>query len=234
MKTILSTIILFSGLLFVSPLKAQQCFGANIKEGSGAEMASYNAKGKLSGTMKFKYVKVTNSGGGVVVDIAVEHIDGKGKSQTTQTYQMRCNGNEIQIDGASLITEQQREAFKDYKMKFTSDDLVIPQKLSVGQTLKDASVKGEGGPEGQPNMFKISMDTKNRKIESQESLTVPAGTFNVFKITSDIHSVMQMGFPIKFQMQSVSYRDPNTLWDIKSETYSRGKLVGYTVLTKVF
>ncbi len=235
MKKITSTIIILVLCLAVlAPASAQQCLGVTIKEGSGAEMASYNGKGKPDGTVRYKYTKITNSGGTVVADVSVEHLDAKGKSTGVHTYQMRCNGNEILVDGSSLINEEQKKAFKDYRMKFTSTDIVIPQKLSVGQTLGDASVKAEGGPDGQPNMFRLTVDNKNRKVESEESLTVPAGHFKVYKITSDISSVIQMGFPIRFQFQSVSYRDAGTLWDIRSETYSKGKLMGYTELTRIF
>lgn len=234
MKKISFTLAIMLCLMLTFSAKAQQCFGLSLKEGSGVEMASYDGKGKSNGTIRYKYTKVTSSGESTVVEIDFEQFDNKGKSQAKNSYKMRCDGNEIQIDGASMISDQQKQAFKDYKMTFTSNDVYIPQKLSVGQSLKDASVKGTGGPDGQTNLFKLSMENINRKVVSEEQITVPAGSFKAFKVTSDLVSTMQMGFPIKFQFQTVSYRAPNVLWDIKSETYSKGKMIGYTELIKIF
>lgn len=44
-----------------------------------------------------------------------------------------------------------------------------------------------------------------------------------------------MGIGIPMSMKSVSYRASNTIFDVRSETYNKsGKLMGYTVLTKVY
>jgi len=44
-----------------------------------------------------------------------------------------------------------------------------------------------------------------------------------------------MGIPIRNSMRVVSYRADNQIFDIKSETYNKnGKLMGYTMLSKVY
>jgi hypothetical protein len=45
---------------------------------------------------------------------------------------------------------------------------------------------------------------------------------------------MVMGFPVKMEMQSVSYRAPGIVWDLKTETYRKGKLMGYSELAKIY
>jgi ACT domain-containing protein len=68
----------------------------------------------------------------------------------------------------------------------------------------------------------------------QESLTVPAGTFNVYKVTSDMTISNKTVINLSFDFQTVSYRVPEVLWDIKTETYRKDKLMGYSLLTKLF
>jgi hypothetical protein len=81
----------------------------------------------------------------------------------------------------------------------------------------------------------ITTDMKimNRIVEGKEKLSVPAGTFDVFKITSDMNVSTKTVMKIGFDFQSVSYRAKDILWDIKTETYRKGKLMGTTVLSKL-
>ena len=135
------------------------------------------------------------------------------------------------MDAAAMLGEEQRKSFQSFDMKFTSKDIVYPSNLSVGQTLPDGSLHGEGA--AGPMSVTTDMTMTNRKVVGKETLTVPAGTFDTFKITSDMNvntkTVMSMGF----DFQTVSYRADNVLWDVKTETYRKGKLIGKTLLSKV-
>jgi len=104
--------------------------------------------------------------------------------------------------------------------------------LSVGQTLKNASLKGEGA--SGPLAIVINMLISNRKVESQEKLTIPAGTFDAYKISSDMNMETKMGLGVKMDFHTISYRAPGVLWDLKSETYRKGKLMATTELTKIY
>ncbi len=79
-----------------------------------------------------------------------------------------------------------------------------------------------------------SMTMKNRKVVAQENLTVPAGTFNAYKVTSDMTINNKTIVNLSIDFQTVSYRSPSVLWDIKTETYRKDKLMGYSVLSKIF
>ena len=117
------------------------------------------------------------------------------------------------------------------EMKFTSKDIVFPAKLSVGQTLPDASLHGEGsnGP-----MMTTDMTITNRKVMSKETITVPAGTFDTYKVTSDMNVATRAIVKINFDFNTVSYRSDKVLWDVKTETYRKGKLMAITELSKIF
>lgn len=195
-------------------------------------MNNFDGKGKPTGKLVYKIAKVSKEGGNTVVSIEMESFNNKGKSELKNTYQMKCDGNVLTIDAASLINEEQMKSFRNMEMKFTYDNIEYPSKLSVGSQLKDASVKGEGKSGPMPVNF--NMTIKNRKVDSQEKLTIPAGNFDAYKISSDMDMEMVMGFPVKMNMQTISYRVPGVIWDLKTETYRKGKLMASSELAKIF
>lgn len=195
-------------------------------------MDSFDGKGKLIGKLTYKIVSVTNEGGKMLITVDFESFDNKGKSEIKNTYKMHCDGTAITLDTKSLINPEQMKSFGNMQMKFSSDDIVYPAKLSVGETLKDASLKGEGMSGPLPINF--TMNIMNRKVESQEKITIPAGTFDTYKITSDMKMETKMGLGIKMEMNTTSWRAPGIIWDVKSETYRKGKLMNSMVLTKLY
>ena len=223
--------ILFA-LFFSISSHAQECLGYALKAGSGFEMNSMDGKGKLIGTMTYKITNVAKEGASTVITVEFESINTKGKSELKNTYKMHCDGNALTLDASSLINPEQMKSFENFKMKYTAEDIVYPARLSVGEKLKDASLKGEGI--SGPMTVIFNMLITNRKVESQEKVTTPAGTYDAYKITSDMNMETKMGFGIKMDLQTVSYRTPSIIWDIKSETYRKGKLMGTMELTKVY
>ena len=64
----------------------------------------------------------------------------------------------------------------------TGDELDLPSDLSVGQTLKDVTYNVKVSM-GTLTLMNRTYTVKDRKVESQESLTTPAGTFDCYKVT---------------------------------------------------
>lgn len=215
-----------------APVSAQDCFGVQIKEGGGFEMTSFDGKGKSTGTLKYKFAKVAREGDYTVVDIVLESFSSKGKSELTQKFTMKCNGNESFIDATSLVMEDQMKSFESFNMKFTSNDIVYPNRLSVGESLKDASLKGTGDMSGIPITF--DMNIVNRKVAAQEKLKVGAGEFDAYKITSTNKMTTKTIANINLEFETVSYRAPGVLWDLKTETYRKGKLMATSELSKIY
>ena len=231
MKKIITLVTFFICLQLHS--NAQMCFGINMKSGMGFEMLSYNAKDKPMGKLLYTIKEVINEGGATVLKIELQSFNTKDKLESANSYSCRCKGNEIMVDMTSMMAAQENPMLKDAKMTFTSTDLTYNDNYTIGANLKDASLKGEGEMGGGMKL-EYSMDMKNRKVESQENITVPSGTYNAYKITSDMTVSTKTLMNISFDFQTVSYRAPKILWDVKTETYRKGKLMSYTVLSKVF
>jgi len=219
-------------LLFCTVSYAQDCIGITLKAGNGFEMNNYDGKGKATGKLVYKIANVASEAGKTVFTIDLETFNTKGKSGMKNTYKMKCDGNTMMLDASSLVSAEQMKSFENMEMKFTYDNIEYPTKLSVGQNLKDASVKGEG--KSGPMAITFKMLIHNRTVEAQEKLTTPAGAFDAFKITSDMTMETLMGMNMKFEMNSISYRAPGVIWDVKTETYRKGKLMGYSELTKIY
>lgn len=213
-------------------IRAQDCMGTNMKAGSGFEMANYDGKGKLIGTMTYKIAKVTSQGPMSVITIDMESFNTKGKSELKNTYEMKCDGNTLFLDASTLINKEQMKSFENFQMKFTSTNVEFPNKFTVGEKLKDASMKGEGT--SGPMTMIFNMLISNRKVESQEKITIPAGTFDAYKITSDMKMETKMGFGVTIDINTISWRAPGVLWDLKTESYRKGKLFGRSELTKIY
>jgi hypothetical protein len=227
---LLTTFFLLIG--FMSSVSAQDCNGFNLKAGSGFEMDSFDGKGKPTGKLAYKIADVSNTDGFIVYTIDFESFSNKGKSELKNTYKMRCKGNVISFDAKSLMSQEQMKSLENFQMQFTSEDIEYPAKLNAGEKLKDATLKGEGN--SGPLKVNMNMTIYNRNVGSPEKLTTPAGTFDAHKVSADISMETQMGMKIKFDMQSVSYRADGVLWDLKTESYRKGKLISTTVLTKIY
>lgn len=213
-------------------VRAQECAGINLKEGSGFETSNFDGKGKPTGKFVYKIAKITKEGANTVFTVEMELFNTKGKSELKNSYQMKCDGNVLQMDVSSLINQEQLKTFESMEMEFTYDNIEFPVNLSVGEKLKDASVKGTGKSGPVPMTF--NMIISNRNVTGQEKLTVPAGTYDAFKINSDMNMEMVMGIPVKVAMQSISYRAPGVIWDLKTENYRKGKLMNYSELSKIY
>ncbi|WP_080058512.1 TapB family protein [Spirosoma aerolatum] len=230
MKTLtLSLLLIFSILINA---QAQECLGIPFKSGMSFELSHFNAKEKLTGKVNYQVKDVRKEGGSTVVDITALFEDDKGKQRPPYTIRYTCSGNELVADMSGMLQSMQ-STMKDMEMRLKSNKLVYPAKLSVGQKLDDGQMEADMLNNG-TTMMTMNMTMTNRQVDGKESITTPAGTFDTYKISSDVSFENRaMGIPIRSSMRVVSYRTDNKIFDIKSETYNKnGKLLGSSVLTK--
>ena len=202
-----------------------------FKEGTSTTMTSYNDDGKITGSSKTVYSKVTKLPGGVSVTANQENFDKKGKSNSKSEFTIKCDKGVLYFDMKSMMTDQQAESYKDFEMTVEGADKEIPSEFVVGSTLKDANMKiTVKTKDGMPMpMMNMSFKVTNRKIEAKESITTPAGTFECYKITEDIETKTM--FTIK--MKSVNWFS-HEAGNVKTETYKEsGKYMGKSELTEI-
>jgi len=99
---------------------------------------------------------------------------------------------------------------------------------AAGTQLKDGSLVVKVGSSG-VTMFQMTVLITDRKVETREEKTTPAGTFKCLMLSQHVSTKMV----IKIEGASKEwYAEEVGL--VRSETYNKkGKLTGYSELTKI-
>ena len=224
--------LLLISLMPSANIQAQDCMGMNFKKGMQFEMSTFNAKDKPTGKVSYDVKDVRKEGSSTIMDMSAQFEDEKGKQRPPYVVTYTCTGNELIADLSGMM-QSMPSNMKDMELKMKMNKLVYPSTLSVGQKLSDGQIEAEMITNG-TTMSTMTLLMANRQVEGKESITTPAGTFDTYKITSDMNMENRvMGIPIRNTMRVVSYRANNQILDVKSENYNKsGKLMGYTLLTK--
>ena len=218
-------VFLFLGLIASCFVSAQNSCNVYypFTEGAKFEMTNYNKKGKTENVIKYHVTSID----GNTATIEANVFDNKDKEITTTSYNVICEGNTISIDFKSLINPDMLEQYKDMDLEFSGTNIELPNDLDVGKKLKDANMVMTINMGGM-NM-NMTMDITNRRVDSKESVTTPAGTFSCFTISYD--SQVKMGIKTSFSIKEWIAEGTGV---VRTETYNKnGKLMGYSELTKI-
>lgn len=198
-------------------------------EGASYEYKLFNKKGKHEGTSSYTITNVDDDGGNTYATMQIKFVDAKEKNTFESEYNITCTGDGVKIDFESLFPKQMMEQYEDMdlEMDITGTDIEIPNNLSVGKELADANINVTMNM-GAMNM-KIEVNTTDRKVVGQESITTSAGTFDCYVITANTSSKMMMA---KHQMSDKIWLSKG-VGIVKQETYSKkGKLESSMQLEK--
>lgn len=215
------------------PVYSQCDYLYDLNEGTVFEMESFSANNKKQGRVLNKVVNFTETGNSFKATLESKIFDKKDKEAHTGEYQMICENGVMKIDMRQFIPNESLEAFQDAEIEMSGDYLTFPSDLAVGQSLEDGnmnvSISASGG------MMNMTMETliTDRKVESKEQITTPAGTFDCYKVSYKLQSATKM------MGMNMAHEFRNTDWIsegvgvVRTETYnSKGKLTSYTVLTR--
>ncbi len=226
----MSTLIFFFCFLFFSPITFAQCNEFyQFKEGSEWEMETFNAKGKLTGTNQQKVLSYVSTANSFKAKIYSALLSEKGKELMKGDLDFTCTDGTLLIDMRNFVNQEQMKAFESYEMKIESENLEIPNALTIGQTLKDGSMTITAT--NSPIPMNMMVEITDRKVVGKESITSAAGTFECYKITSKSTFKTKMGISITVAYDIVEWIAPKVAI-VKSESYKNNKLQGYSLLTK--
>lgn len=213
---------------------AQDCKNYYFMTGNSTiEMTIYDKKGKEGGKQTWTINDVKKTGNNYQSSVTSLFVDEKGKEIAKGSGVYQCEGGVLKADIRMLMPQQQMEQYKDATAKMEPVYIEYPAKPTVGQTLSDADFKMEVESQGGLKTT-ITFKATNRKVDSKETVTTPAGTWEAFVISYDSQFKIQLG-PIgpAVNMSVKEWFVPN-FGIVKSETYSKGdKLVGSSQLTAV-
>lgn len=219
-------------MIFSQTLMGQDCDNFYLlKKGNSFEMQEFDGKNKLIGTNVVTVKDRKDAGGIAEATMLATHMDAKGKSDTPVEFKVKCDGSVFYMDLQTFAGTLEKQ--KDMELKIDGGFSEMPIKgLNVGDQLKDAVMKMHMIQDG--NEMGVMTSTIRRKIESKESVTVPAGTFQCYKISVEIETVMEMmgmkmpgGKSLHIEYFSTG------LGTVRSEVFDKsGKLIRYSVLSK--
>ena len=201
--------------------------------GKGQAEQTYNAKNILTGSSEIKITDITTEGAYTVATVHSVSYDAKGKEQGQTDYKIKCNGNKLVFSSESFISPQTINAYKGMDMKIEAEDIEVPSNLSAGMTLPDGKLKMNVSQQG-IQITEMTFEFTDRKVEAKQTLTVPAGTYDCFKITFDVNiSTSTMGMAINNLTKNIQFYAKN-VGVIRTETYdAKGKLLSYSVISKI-
>lgn len=204
-----------------------------LKENIQYEYEMYDRKEKLSSRMTHSFKNVTGSGDHLKATIAQEIYDPKNDEKLVSSeLEWECENGTLHFDLKSMTmnmdnAQQMNMGETGMNVEVTGDELDLPSNLSVGQTLKDVSYNIKMTM-GTLSIMNRTYHVKDRKVETQESLTTPAGTFNCYKVTFTTTDEKGRGAT----KSAMWYAEDAGM--VKSENYNdSGKLLNRQVLVKL-
>jgi hypothetical protein len=204
-----------------------------MTKNSTIEMTVYDKKGKESGKQTWAITDVKKSGNSYESTVNSSFTDEKGKEISKGTGTYKCDNGILKADIKMSLPQQQMEQYKDMEATMEPVYIEYPSKPSVGQTLADADFTMN--TESKSGMkTTITFNERNRKIDSKESVTTSAGTWEAFVISYDSQFKAQLGpIGIPFNVSVKEWFVPN-FGIVKTETYSKGgKLIGSTQISAI-
>lgn len=222
--------VLISFVIMLLPvlLTAQDCGYYNYKKGAVLGYQNFDGKGKLTGSSRLTFIDTYRDGNAYFYKVRNETTSESSKEQPKpMEYLMRCENGEFFVDMSSMMDPSMAGTF-GVDIKVTSSELTYPSSLSVGQTLPDANYTISSGSQG-VTILSMTIDVTNRTVAAQESVTVPAGTFDCFKITYNVDT--KMLFKINATAAAWMTKGGGM---VKTESYDKkGKLTSSMVLSEI-
>ena len=233
--------LLLAPLAFLIFIQAngQDCktmFTSYVK-GASFETTHYDASNTVKGKNISTVTDLQNTTGGKIISLHAVSSDASNKKLGETDISIACEGNTVRLDFAGALSHVNSMAGRgNLDMKFDKTDIEFPANPVIGQTIPDDKIvmsivdKSSG-----TTMGTNTINFKNRKVVSKESVTTSAGTFECFKITSDMSMEMNMmgnAMPPRVH-KSESYVS-SSVGIAKAVAYDEaGKITFTSLLTKV-
>ena len=217
-------LILAFSMFICGNLFAQDCNNyLFLQNNKTVEMTIYDKKAEPSGKQIYAVSNVATVGGITSATLNSEMFDKKGKSIAKSTTIVKCNGGVMMMDMRMNLSSQQQQQIGSTTA--TADNVYIeyPSNMNVGDQLKDGTFQMDITTNGMNQS--IGMSITERKVESKETVTTTAGTWECFKISYKSKTVIKtMGIGIPMNMDGTEWYAPG-VGVIKSESKYGGTAI---------
>jgi len=200
-----------------------------LEKGTKLTYENYNAKDKLESTDYFTVKDLIQTAEKLTILVGASSVDKKGETVYDSDFNYTCENGVFKMSMESLMNGQDMEAYKDMEVTVTQTELELPSNMIIGQTLPDANLNMKVSSNGM-QIMNMDFVVTDRKVESKESMTTPAGTFECYKLSQTTN--------MKMMFMNKSYKSIDWIADnvgsLCSESYgSNGSLESYRILTNI-
>jgi hypothetical protein len=195
-----------------------------LSEGSSWEMMSYNAKDKYQGKQFYEVISVEGDQSSLVATIHFKSFDKNDKEVMDDEMSFSCENGVVKMDMSEYVPAEMLESLESMEFEIEVDNMSMPSELTVGKQLDDGSMNMSAKG---PVPINIKVEIVDRMVESKETITVPAGEFEAYKISS----TMKTSGMFKTERKNVEYIAEG-VGAVRTESYKKnGKLESYSVLS---
>ncbi len=197
--------------------------------GDSWEITSYSKKDKVTGTITYEILSITESDSTTTYEVQSTFFDEKGEQTYQSTYEAMCENGVFHLDMTVMMDGNTMAAYESMEVEVDATEFEVPEmnESAIGP-LEDGTLKVKIASNG-VNMMTMTVNVTDREIESLEEVTTEAGTFECLKMTQTVNTRMIM----KIESSSIEWYSEG-IGMVRSESYNKnGKLTGYSVLTKL-
>lgn len=145
------------------------------------QITNYTNGDTPSAIIDYLVTDVTKKGNRTIGTITSTSKDGDGQLVVENSFNVFCENATFSMDMESMVDKKATEQYKDMNLRITSTTIDYPNTISIGQTLKGATIKMTMDIAGSDTS--IDMNIVDRKVVDKESVTTPAGTFTCYLLT---------------------------------------------------
>ncbi len=176
-----------SALLLLMPaLRAQSCseLFEFFREGVFLEYTHYDKKGKAETTHSHRVKQLEKSRDTVIAhtEVIVKQVKGD-KEVSKYTVPIKCHEGTLFFSMRNVLPPVEAAQSPDMQVEFAGSDLSYPRNMRAGDRLPDSEMEMTvrmGSMQLMRNRYAI----RDRRVEAEETVTTPAGTFKCYKISS--------------------------------------------------
>lgn len=208
-----------------------------FQKGVVIEATTYDGNAKVVALQSSTVRKVYDEKGMTISEMDMKTTNGEGQDEKSIKGVYKCDGENFIMDMAGFLSNVKPGA------TVSASGLFFPLSLKAGEMLPDANHTISISSGGK-NMKIVSV-IKDRKVEAKESITIPAGIFEAYKISAIIDATTEMeGITeaMKKSMEEIKKKMGETrfiIWYtpeltvLKMEMYMGDKLQSRTEVTKI-
>jgi hypothetical protein len=203
-----------------------------LMSGADIEQSHFDDKGRLSLRIEYKVGEVKSIDNGSEAAVVQKAFDQKGKEISSASANIQCDGDNLYMD--MRLSMPGNPVAKNGEIDVTTKKVFLPypKNLKPGDPLSNAQFSFE--TDGSGILQRVDIFVRNRKAESAETVTTPAGTWNCIKISFDMEiATKTAGIRIPMRMKGNEWYAPG-FGVVKTESFNKnGKLAGHSEITSI-